>query len=148
MKKVIRGLAFCILLVFILERTYHILSWKDTTGGYLSSTQQLYATGDNLIDVVFMGSSHCYCGINPALLWDQYGMAAFDMSVSGQDKFSTYHTLVETLKTQSPSVVCIDAYALLYDRGGVLGNDYRKGKFEMVCNLSCLCRRFGIFCLI
>lgn len=125
MKKVIRGLAFCILLVFILERTYHILSWKDTTGGYLSSTQQLYATGDNLIDVVFMGSSHCYCGINPALLWDQYGMAAFDMSVSGQDKFSTYHTLVETLKTQSPSVVCIDAYALLYDRGGVLGNDYR-----------------------
>lgn len=125
MKKAIRGLAFSILLVLIVGRTYHILSWKDTTGGYLSSTQQMYATDDNLMDVIFMGSSHCYCSINPALLWNRYGMAAFDMSVSGQDKDSTYYTLIETLKTQSPQIVCIDAYGLLFNEQGVLGNVYR-----------------------
>lgn len=125
MKKIIRGLAFFILLIFILGRTYGILAWKDTTGGYLSSIQQMYATDDNLMDVIFMGSSHCYCSINPALLWNRYGMAAFDMSVSGQDKDSTYYTLIEILKTQSPQIVCVDAYGLLFDRHAVLGNVYR-----------------------
>lgn len=125
MKKAIRGLAFSILLVLIVCKTYSILAWKDTTGDYLSSTQQMYATDDNLMDVIFMGSSHCYCSINPALLWNRYGMSAFDMSVSGQDKDSTYYTLIETLKTQSPQVVCIDAYGLLFDEQAILGNVYR-----------------------
>lgn len=125
MKKALRFITFCILAFFVITGTYRIISWKDTTGGYLSSTQQLYATDNNLIDVVFMGSSHCYCSMNPALLWDEYGMAAFDMAVSGQDKDSTYHTLIELLKTQSPKVVCIDGYALLYDEQTVLGNVYR-----------------------
>lgn len=125
MKNTIRITAFIAIAVLLIFGTYKILSWKDTTGGYLSSTQQLYATEDNLIDVVFMGSSHVYCSINPSILWDTYGISAFDMAISGQDKTSTYYTLQEFLKTQSPQVVCIDAYGLLFDEHAVLGNVYR-----------------------
>lgn len=125
MKKAIKVFSFSLILVLLISGVYRVLSWKDTTGGYLSSTQQLYATEDNLIDVVFLGSSHVYCGINPSILWDRYGISAFDMSVSGQDRDSTYHTLKEVLKTQSPQVVCIDLYGMLYDRHEVLGNEYR-----------------------
>lgn len=125
MKNTIRITAFIAIAVLLISGTYKILSWKDTTGGYLSSTQQLYATDENLIDVVFMGSSHVYCSINPSILWDTYGISAFDMAISGQDKASTYYTLQELLKTQSPQVVCIDAYGLLFDRHAVLGNVYR-----------------------
>ncbi len=125
MKNTIRITAFIAIAVLLISGTYKILSWKDTTGGYLSSTQQLYATEDNLIDVVFMGSSHVYCSINPSILWDTYGISAFDLAISGQDKTSTYHTLLELLKTQSPQVVCIDAYGLLFDEHTVLGNMYR-----------------------
>lgn len=105
--------------------TYQVLEWKDTTGDYQSSFQQLYATEDDLMDVVFMGSSHCYAGINPTILWDEYGISAFDMAVSGQDKDSTYYMLKELLKTQSPEVVFVDAYGLLFDEHDVLGNLYR-----------------------
>ncbi len=125
MKNTIRISAFLVIAALLISGTYKVLSWKDTTGGYLSSTQQLYATEDNLMDVVFMGSSHCYCSINPSILWDTYGISAFDMAVSGQDKDSTYYALQELLKTQSPQVVCIDAYGLLFDRHEVLGNVYR-----------------------
>ena len=125
LKNCIRILVFLLLLGLVLHRAYQVLSWKDTTGDYLSSLTQLYHTPENAMDVVFMGSSHCYCGVYPAFLWRDRGIAAFDMSVSGQDRASTYHMLVETLKTQSPKVVMVDCYGLLFDRNLLEGNVYR-----------------------
>lgn len=125
MSKLVRVVVFCTVAILCISQAYKVLSWKDTTGPYLSSTQQLYATEDELIDLVFMGSSHCYCGINPSVLWDSYGISAFDMSVSGQDKLSTYYTLEELLKTQSPKVVCVDMWGLTYEEQAVESNVYR-----------------------
>ena len=60
---------FLVVLGLVVSSVYNVLKWKDTNGEYLSSVEQLYATPDGLIDVVFVGSSHCYCGIHPAVLW-------------------------------------------------------------------------------
>ena len=133
MKKIIRGILFLSILFLILYRVYNILEWKDTSGDYLSSTTQLYSTGDELIDVVFFGSSHCYCAANPDALWREYGYAAFNMTTSGQDKQSTYYLLKEILKTQSPKVVCVELWGLTFDRHAIQGNVYRN---MMAMNLS------------
>ena len=125
MKKAISCVGFLTLLFFTIYSVYSIISWKDTTGDYLSSTQQLYATEEDLMDVVFVGSSHCYCTVFPEKLWSEYGIAAFDMAISGQDKHSSYHTLKEVLKTQTPEVVFVEMYGLLYDGYLVEGNLYR-----------------------
>lgn len=125
MKKALRCIAFLIVLFLVLNRTYGILSWKDTYGDYITSTQQLYSTKEELIDAVFLGSSHCYCSINPDILWGNYGISAFNMSISGQDKDTTYHTLVETLKTQSPKVVCVEAWGVTFEEHASQGNVYR-----------------------
>lgn len=122
---VIRVICFTIILILILSAVYKALSWKETSGDYLSSVDQLYSTDDNLIDVTFVGSSHVYNGIYPSILWNTYGISAFDMAISGQDKNSAYHSLVELLKTQSPQVVFVDLYALTYDGYHVEGNLYR-----------------------
>ena len=121
----VKMVAFFALLSAVLWKTYEVLAWKDTTGDYLSSMQQLYSTPKNTLDVVFLGSSHCYCGVLPCRLWEQYGIASFDMAVSGQDKSSTYHALLETLKTQEPKVVFVEMYGLCFDRHAVEGNEYR-----------------------
>ena len=121
----VKCICFFILLGLIISSVYNVLRWKDTTGEYLSSVEQLYATPEGLIDVVFLGSSHCYCGILPAILWKQYGIAAFDMSVSSQDKNSSYHDLIELYKTQSPSVIYVDLHALTYDQHMLVSNVYR-----------------------
>lgn len=125
MKKALSFILFLALLLLLVHRSYQILEWKDTTGGYVSSTQQLYHTEDNLIDVVFSGSSHCYCGIYPELIWEEYGYSGFDMSISGMDKDSTVHTLIELCKNQKPKVVFVDIYCLLFERHAVQGNVYR-----------------------
>ena len=121
----VKYVLFTVVLGMVVSSVYNVLKWKDTTGEYLSSVEQLYATPEDLIDVVFVGSSHCYCGIHPAVLWKEYGIAAFDMSVSGQDKDSAYHDLVELYKTQNPSVIYVDLYALLADVHAVEANVYR-----------------------
>ena len=127
-KKIIQAVAILLFLAVsscCLYKVYDVLRWKDTTGDYLSSFSQLYATDDDLIDVAFVGSSHCFCGITPAFLWEEKGIAGFDMSVSGQDRDSAYHHTKELLKTQSPKVVVVDLFALTFDEHAEEGNVYR-----------------------
>ena len=121
----VKCVLFFAALGLVISSVYNVLRWKDTNGGYLSTVEQLYATPEGLIDVVFVGTSHCYCGVHPAVLWREHGIAAFDMSVSAQDKDSAYHDLVELYKTQNPSVIYVDLYALLFDEHLVDSNVYR-----------------------
>lgn len=124
-RHIARALALVLLLAFIINICYNALSWKDTTGGYLSSYTQLYNMEEDTVDVLFVGSSHVYCDIYPCYLWRDYGISSFDMAVSGQDKDSSYYSIIETLKTQKPKVVCVDLYGLLFDEQEVIGNEYR-----------------------
>ena len=96
-------LGFIVLTAVCLHKIYDVLRWKDTTGGYLSSIDQLYNTDEGLIDLVFMGSSHCYYGIYPELLWEEKGIAGFDLAVSAQDKDSTYSVKGTFKDPASPS---------------------------------------------
>lgn len=125
MKKVIRGFLFSVLLILVVQAAYGVVSWKDTTGDYLSSVQQLYHTEEGLIDVLFVGSSHCYCSVYPEYLWREGGIAAFDLAVSGQDKWASYYSVKEALKTQKPKAVFIECYGLLYDGYQQEGNKHR-----------------------
>lgn len=124
-KSAIRCVVFLGVLFAMIIKTYDALSWKDTLGDYISSVDQLYATEDDMMDVVFTGSSHTYCSISPALLWGENGIAAFNMTTSGQDKNSTCHYLMELLKTQSPKVVFVEMYGLAFDVHAVEGNVHR-----------------------
>ncbi|MBP5624384.1 MAG: hypothetical protein J6X36_05900 [Lachnospiraceae bacterium] len=123
--QVVAILLFIAVSLCCLYKVYDVLRWKDTTGDYLSSFEQLYATADDLIDVAFVGSSHCFCGITPAFMWEEKGIAGFDMSVSGQDRDSAYHHIKELLKSQSPKVIVVDLFALTFDEHAEEGNIYR-----------------------
>jgi hypothetical protein len=125
MKKIFRLIIFMGLFSFLVYSTYEVLSWKDTTGGYESTTTRLYESEDNSIDVAFFGSSHCFCSVLPYVLWEEHGISAFNMGTSGQDREATYYYIKEVLKTQQPQVICVDLYALTYDGYAVDGNLYR-----------------------
>ncbi len=128
MKNVVRCVAFTVITAIIISYALNVLSLKDTSGGeneYYSAYRQLYNTDKNMADVVFVGTSHCYNAIYPAVLWHEYGIAAFDMSVSAQSKRSSYHALKEVLKTQSPKVVFVEMYGLMNDEYHGEGNVYR-----------------------
>ena len=77
----------------------------------IRQADMLYSQPKDSIDVLFMGSSHIHYDVNTALLWENYGMAAYDYSAAEQPLWITYHYLVEACKRQNPKVVVLDLYS-------------------------------------
>lgn len=77
------------------------------------------------VDVFCIGSSHVYCSINPVQMYDDYGIAAYDLAAGSQAIWHSYYYIKEMLKTQKPSIVILDVYTLICQ------DDYFDSKVEM-----------------
>lgn len=102
-------IGFILLFVVTIYLISNILRVKSSHG--INQLEGLYWQPTDSIDVVMMGSSHIHCNINTALLWEEYGIAAYDYSGAEQPLWMTYHYLKELYKYQSPKVVVLDLYA-------------------------------------
>lgn len=120
--KLLSIIAFIILFFCGLGLLYRVFSWKDTSGDYYSSVNQFYTMKHNVVDVAFFGPSTTYSSINPAILWESRGIAAFNNAVSGQDRNASTYYVKEVLKTQSPKVIVLSASFLYTDHYAVPGN--------------------------
>ena len=83
---------------------------QHTTDGVRQS-MAIYDQPKNSIDVLVLGSSHAYYGINTAKLWEDYGIAAYDFGSAEQSLWVSYHYLIEACKRQKPGVVVLDFYS-------------------------------------
>ena len=79
----------------------------------------IYYEPSDTIDVLFVGSSHTYCGINPNVLWRGEGIAAYNFTSGGQPLWTSYYYINEALKSQKPSLIVLDMlYTFVdYDNG-------------------------------
>lgn len=118
-------IVFWLILALVLGRVYQVLSWKDGSGGYFTPVETFYGLEEDVVDVLFLGSSHSYCSVINSKLWDDYGIAGYSLSISGQDLTASYYWLKEALKTQKPKVVCLEMFGALFHGYGVEGNLYR-----------------------
>lgn len=124
-RQAMKIVTFCLIGVLLLQRLYQVFSWKDTAGNYKSSMETFYRLDRDSVDVLFLGSSHCYCSVDVANLWKNHGIAAYSLSISGQDIASSYYCLAEALKTQKPKVVFLESYSATTHGYQVRGNLYR-----------------------
>ena len=108
MKKWILPVITALLLVISIGICYNVLSVKSPHG--IDQARAFYYQPRNSIDVLAVGSSHVHCGVNPAMLWNFYGIAAYDYSAAEQPLWETYHYLVEAYKYQKPKVVILDLF--------------------------------------
>lgn len=118
-------IVFFLILQLVLGHIYQVLSWKDGSGSYMTPVETFYGLEENVVDVLFLGSSHCYCSVINSRLWDDYGIAGYSLSISGQDMAASYYWLKEALKTQKPKVVCLEMFGATYHGYAVEGNLYR-----------------------
>lgn len=98
-------LLFC-LIMFFAGKALRIY----TTHG-IRQADTMYAQPKDTIDAAMMGSSHIHCDIDPGILYDEFGIAAYDMSAAEQPMWITYHYILELCKRQKPSVMVIDMFA-------------------------------------
>lgn len=108
-KKNIIRIGFVMLLALTFYLAASILRVKSQHG--INQKEGLYWQPRQSIDVVMMGSSHIHCNINTGLLWEKYGVAAYDYSGAEQPLWMTYYYLRELYKYQTPKVIVLDMYA-------------------------------------
>ncbi len=71
-----------------------------------------YVEKRNDIDMVVLGSSNSFCTVNPLILYEEYGIAAYDFGSSSQPMHISVLYLKEALKTQKPKVVALEVNML------------------------------------
>ncbi len=64
------------------------------------------------IDVLFLGSSHVINGINPAVLYENYGITSYNLGGHGSLLQESYWQLIRALDYCEPEYVVVDAYML------------------------------------
>ncbi len=102
---------FCAL--FLLVSAVLKPKWLFDTDARSPETEillQFYEEPKASIDVIFLGSSHVYDGINPLDFYQETGLTGYVMSSSNQDLATSYFYLKEALRLQKPVCVMLDIY--------------------------------------
>lgn len=69
-------------------------------------------------DVIFVGSSTVYSGVNPVVLWENYGFTSYDRSNSSQTSWISYYMIKDAIEQSDPKLVILDMGFFRY------GDDY------------------------
>ena len=118
--KLFKCLIFCLLAALMVNRINSVLKIKGQEYGVYNPYAQyggFYEMKKNTVDVLFLGSSHCYCGFSPQEFYNQYGIRSYNLGSSRQSIWNSYYWLREALKTQSPQVVVMDTYYVRLSSG-------------------------------
>ena len=104
--KIIRALIVIVVMAAALIICMRILVLKSEDG--IKQMESYYLQEEDTVDALLMGSSHIYCDVNTGVLWDEYGISAYDLGGAEQPYWNTYYFLKEAVKTQKPKVIVID----------------------------------------
>jgi len=107
-------IVICVLLLLSLSAilTPKFLYYLDVLTPEQETFTDFYDLPENSTDVVFLGSSHIYNGINPVVFYEKTGFTAYDLAFSSLDIGSSYYMLEEMYRFQSPKYVVLDCYYL------------------------------------
>lgn len=109
-KNIAKIVGFLYILSILLLKINDILSFKYTDG--ITQMEHFYELEDDTVDVLVLGSSHAFVNVNPTLLYEEYGIASYDLCASMQPTWNTYYYLKEALKYQKPQLIVMDVYRL------------------------------------
>lgn len=128
MYKKIMKIGIFILVLIILGGIF-VKDFQFKYGDGIYPLQVFYEQESNSIDVMCFGSSHIFENVNTGVLWDEYGMASFNLCGSVQPLWNTYYYMKEALKTQSPKVMVLDVYGAVQtskytDDSRIIKNNY------------------------
>jgi len=125
LKLITKGAIFCSIffcLIFFLTKIFQPL-WSNDYYMY-QRVENFYET-KNETEVVFIGSSHMYCSVNPLLLFQEYGISGYNFSSSGQNSLLNTLYVKETIKEKSPKVIVLDV--LGFKTLNISESHHRKG---------------------
>lgn len=118
-KRIAAIVVFVLFISIVLVFTGKIVRAKFI-GDSTTIVNGFYTEKKNDIDLVVIGSSNSFCTVNPLVLYEEYGIAAYDFGSSSQPMNISVLYLKEALKKQKPKVVALEINMM---SGGSIGND-------------------------
>lgn len=109
-KSIMKIVCFIIILVILSNYLIGVYSFKYNDGIY--GLTAFYKQDRNINDVILVGSSHIFENVNTEILWDEYGIASFDLAGSAQPIWNSYYYIKEALKTQKPDLIVFDLWGV------------------------------------
>lgn len=80
-----------------------------------ASLRTFYSQEKDSDQVLFFGTSHSEFCVSPMEIYEDSGIAGYNLSTSGQPIEVSYYLLRSALETQTPKAVVIDASSLFFD---------------------------------
>ena len=108
----LRLAVFVAIMLVVLTYFIYVLTPKYQYG--ICSLMNYYRLPEDSVDVLVMGTSLAYTDMNTNILWQEYGIACYDLATAEQPFWSTYYYLVEAVKYQKPKLLIIDMKAITY----------------------------------
>ncbi len=118
-KQIVRGirvrlLCFSLILLIVLAYGVYVLTPKHIYG--VCPMLNLYRQQRNSVDVLVLGTSVAYAGVNTNVLWREYGLACYNLCSAEIPYWSLYYQLREALRSQKPQLILLDAKPAVYTR--------------------------------
>ena len=112
---ILRRVIFVLLMVLILGFVANVFERKSLYGewNYTLKVGGFSNLPENSVNVVGVGSSHMYCTLNPAYIYEHTGDSYYVLATQQQPVEATYYYVKEALEQQAPDVVIIEAYMFL-----------------------------------
>ena len=110
----VKLLCFSLILLLVMAYGVYVLTPKYDYG--ICPILNLYLQPRNTVDVLVVGTSVAYAGVNTNVLWRQYGLACYDLCSAEIPFWSAYYQLREALRYQKPRLILLDAKAAVYTR--------------------------------
>lgn len=105
-RKLAKIIGFMALVFLIGAGLIGVMRFRYADG--IQTMEQFYKEKPDTIDVILVGSSHVFINVSPKTLWEEYGIAAYDLGGSWQPLWNSYYYMEEALKSQKPKLFVLD----------------------------------------
>ena len=103
LKNFLSGTAFLILLISLIAAAARIVEYKESREKLTPFLERA-----DQFDVLFFGDSHAYSAVYPMELWENYGIASYNLANYDLTIPLSYWVMRNALQTCSPEVVVLD----------------------------------------
>lgn len=108
MKKAFAIIAFLVLLGCTYMAVDRVLSIK--TEDAIGTMEKYQVLPKDTVDVLLVGSSHVGMNVDNRLIWDEYGIASYNLWGGMQPLWNSYYYVKEGLKHQQPKLVVVEVF--------------------------------------
>lgn len=111
-KRITASILFLLLFWGVFSVASDLLMHKQIEGRWnmTAKVKGFYTLEPGELDVVFLGSSHMYCSVDPTVFAEETGLNSYVFATQQQPLWVTYHYMVEALATQQPELMVVEIH--------------------------------------